>query len=732
MRRLNWREGLIIETEEDYELLLQTFKEIKPDYAGFDTETTGLHIAIDKAFLVQFGFYNEKTRDAFACLVDLEVNTFSEKVIKTFWMMAKICKKMAGHNIKYDLHMTDNINLPYIYNNLTDTQVLIRLTSDALTSEKGGELLALKIYAYRHIEREAKYHEQLLRSERTQIATSLNMPLRKKIKELGWKWSTLQDFLKDPVNSPEELPKPVREAYFDWFEKVPPRIKIKMRTHLIAGEDIPYNLLNKKNLYKYGLLDIVYTLETLFATLPIIKVRKQERTLKREEEVIRPLYKMEKQGFYMNKPYIKECEVKLKSYIIRRRKDLEWLAGEQLSCNQNKRILELLRGRFKSDIKSTGKDVLNDYVKILEVREPNNKIIPFIKTIQELRTLEKWYQTYLMRFVKEEKHADRIYTQLNQAGAVTGRLSSDFQQFPKGAIKDNEGNELFIPRRMIQTPPGYAGMVFIDYSQIELRLQAMYTILVGHPDTNLCRAYMPYNCINNNKELFDYKNPEHIKNYKEYEWYLVEDVSTSWHPTDVHSATTKEAFPDIAPDSPEFKEYRNKGKTVNFAKNYGAQKKQIAKLFPQYDDETIATIDGAYYKAFPGVKEYHKYCYDVVHQGFGTNLFGRRYYNMSGHNYMNAAIQGSGADFLKEAITKLDKFMIEHNCVSKMFINIHDEIGWLLAHGEEHFITEWQKIMEEFDGTYVPIIADIDYTTTTWNKKEGIDNVEDIININKT
>ena len=40
----------------------------------------------------------------------------------------------------------------------------------------------------------------------------------------------------------------------------------------------------------------------------------------------------------------------------------------------------------------------------------------------------------------------------------------------------------------------YDAIVYLDYSQIELRLQAFYTIVIGHPDTNLCRAYSPYKC----------------------------------------------------------------------------------------------------------------------------------------------------------------------------------------------------------------------------------------------
>ena len=72
-------------------------------------------------------------------------------------------------------------------------------------------------------------------------------------------------------------------------------------------------------------------------------------------------------------------------------------------------------------------------------------------------------------------------------------------------------------------------------------------------------------------------------------------------------------------------------------------------MFPDYDDETIHRIDDAYYKAFPGVKKYHEYCYEICKTApYAVNLFGVKYYGLSGHKLINCLVQGSGAYFLKE------------------------------------------------------------------------------------
>ena len=133
----------------------------------------------------------------------------------------------------------------------------------------------------------------------------------------------------------------------------------------------------------------------------------------------------------------------------------------------------------------------------------------------------------------------------------------------------------------------------------------MYTILVGHPDLNLCRAYMPYECYTKDQSgtiVFDYRNKLHRDCAYKWEWYLL-GTEEVWTPTDVHGATTKHAF-DITEDGEHYKKLRYVGKRVNFAKNYGAQLGKITAMFPEYTIEQCRKIDSAYYLAFPGVKMY--------------------------------------------------------------------------------------------------------------------------------
>ncbi len=714
-----------IETKQDLLDVIDLFKSGKPEVIFFDTETDGIHIKNNKPFLLQFGFViNVDELHVFYVDRELHPDLFKQTVLVMFKLASK-CKYLCGHNVKFDLHMLANLGYNYEGNNITDTMVRIRVAHDALTPENGGPPLGLKEYATMFIDRNAKLHEHELAAERQSIAKEYNVDLKNKLRAIDkiWTMKYLDDYFKDVLHGVDTLPTNVKNIYLKWYSELPEAIKDNMYLGKVESTDIPYTLLNRETLKRYAGYDIVWTAEIYYLTTAAIDARHNEEQLKREEAVIVPCFHMERCGFQMNKEYIINVTKDMADYLKQQRTKLYNLIGKEISVNANPTVKEILNINYKLGVASTGKEALARLYDELKVKQPDSDVVKFIGLVQELRTLEKWYSTYLLRFIKEMKKGDRIYTQINQVGTVSGRVTSDFQQFPKFGINKDDGTPLFHPRNMIAITPGYKGIAYLDYSQIELRLQALYTILVGSADLNLCRAYMPYKCKtvidDGSFEDFDYKNPEHIKHAYDWKWYYDEDTTKEWVPTDVHAATTSVAFPDVDVHSDEFKKLRGKvGKRVNFAKNYGAQFNRIKVMFPDYDDETIHRIDDAYYQAFPGVKKYHEYCYEICKTApYAVNLFGVKYYGLSGHKLINCLVQGSGAYFLKEKICALDKYITENNLKSRMQMQIHDEISFEIYPGEEEHVYKFKEIMQEFDGAYVPVIADLEFTTTTWGEK---------------
>jgi DNA polymerase I-like protein with 3'-5' exonuclease and polymerase domains len=102
-------------------------------------------------------------------------------------------------------------------------------------------------------------------------------------------------------------------------------------------------------------------------------------------------------------------------------------------------------------------------------------------------------------------------------------------------------------------------------------------------------------------------------------------------------------------------------------------------------------------------------------------LFGVRYYGASGHKLKNMLIQGSGAYFLKIKIREIYDYNKEHDIKTKFQMNIHDELSFILDSPDTDIYLKYKEIMEDFPGTYIPIVADVEMTTTNWGEKYDIE-----------
>ena len=576
----NWTKWHISSAEEANEAF-DKIAQIHPKYHAFDTETTGLHIIKDKPFLYQFGFIDEKSKRGWAYSVDIERQPELAKAVIKNWheYLAKGKHILIGQNIKYDLNMCINLGLPVSEDvRVTDLQFWIRYGNDALHTSEGGPPMALKDFATKYVDRNAKLHEHALKNEQSTIAKTYNNRLKAKVQACqvpaalrstykSVTLSCLNELFKDPVFEITELPKDILDAYIEWKDSLPLWLQKKVIT-LVEPEHIPYNKLNREILIKYALDDIVWTLESFWKCRTSCIARKNVHAVKIENDLIFPLLRMERVGFKIDREYLESSRIKLRSYILERRKLLRELTGAEFKIGQHAFIKEMLANDFDWSLPSTGANIVDMELSKLIRENPSNPAIKVMQLIQELRTLEKWYSAYIIRFQKviEYYNTDRLYTQMNQVGAISGRFTSDFQQFPKEAITKEDGTELFHPRKMVIVPKdeGFIGLGYCDFSQIELRFQAFYTILVGAPDLNLCRAYMPYKCHKKDGTKFDYTNPEHIKHWSD-DWYLDENPEEKWTATDVHAATTIAA--GYSKDDPNFKKYRTTiGKRTNFAK----------------------------------------------------------------------------------------------------------------------------------------------------------------------
>jgi DNA polymerase-1 len=704
---LTW-EKYHVETESDLQNMITLFKQDRPQIVGGDTETDGLHIMRNKAFLMVFGWVAKG-------LTGGRVFTFhpTPRNMAITYDLAKRAKYFFFWNTKYDLHMLKNAGYEYLHDNLAEGMVLARLTLEAKPARDGGDSLRLKDIGDKYVysqasssQKEVKLELESLEKQRIKVlATALKQfPMEGQFTDSGrqkfWGKGAIEKFLKDPTNDLEDLPIEVREVWEDWQNDYP---------------EVTYADVDRNLMIQYASNDVIIMLEFVKKAWAVLLYKQQLEVFHAENNAILPLYRMERVGMKVDRTYLEESRQRVKQYIIDKRNEMYALAGGEINVGQHEEIKRTFKRLWNIEMDGADKNAMKSIIKNFE-GEPKR----YAQVISLLRTLEKWYSTYILRILEISKHDGRAYTQIHQASAVSGRVGSDFQQFPKSPLKDEDGNILFHPRKpFVVTGNGYNSIVYLDFSQIELRMTAHYTVLVSGGDKNLCRAYMPYQCISKiTGKMFDHKNRTDLSNWNTGEW--IDENGNEWTPTDVHGATTQSAYPELEVGSDEFKDMRSKGKMVNFLKNYGGSIGAILSQVDGIDYETAERLDKGYYAAFPDVLKYQQGVM-IAHakKGYVTNAFGRRYYlddKRDGYKLTNYIIQGSCADDLKRKITEIDALLLNYK--TRFQMNIHDELSFEVWEGEEFLIEKIQAIMQRADFMFVPCVSDIEITTTTWADKK--------------
>lgn len=696
--------------------LRKEFERDCPKSVGFDTETTGLHIIKDKPFLIQYGWWGKVF--TFYPSLDLCVEMFRQ---------FRLVKYVFGHNVMYDAHMMTNIGYGKqveATNNFCDVQAIMRLALEARSARDGGDNLKLKHLGATYIHPYANNSEHLIKEDLEKVRKARTKVLAAALKQFPiegektatgrqkyWGSGAIEKFLKDPTHELNDLPEGVREIWQDWQEEYP---------------EPTYEDVNRDIMIKYGGEDVITTLMLAKKGLRTLVSRNQMVMLKLENECLLPKYRMERQGLLVDREYLEASRKRMKKFIMQNRKELYDVAGEIVNCNQHDRIKKIYSRKWDIELEGSDKNVMGQIQASFDGAPKR-----MAELINTLRTAEKWYSTYILRMQESSSYNGRAYTQINLNGAVSGRMSSDFQQFPKNGFcdKDDEpyrdsdtGEEIFNPRKAFLAD---GLMAYIDYDQIELVTQSHYCVTLGAKGVNLPRAYMPYKCHHYlTGEIYKFRTHKDRWRCDEKQpngdsvW--LDESGKPWVKTDMHSLTAHKAFPHVPMDSPEFKKvYRKKGKTTNFACNYGAGAGAIqGQLNCSYEE--AETLVNGYKEAFPEVAYYQQKIVEAHSQkGYVHNRYGRRYYltdSSDAYKLANYVVQGSCADALKNAIIKLDHYLLDKE--SSMIMPIHDEVVFWIAKGEEHIIPDLLEIMQGvFDWCLIPVTAGVEITTTNWSEK---------------
>ncbi|MCH4209185.1 DNA polymerase I [Bifidobacterium sp.] len=332
--------------------------------------------------------------------------------------------------------------------------------------------------------------------------------------------------------------------------------------------------------------------------------------------------------------------------------DIAWqAAGSQINLQSPKQLQKVLfedmglkpTRRTKSGSYTTNAASLqNLYIKSAD-NERANTFLGALLRHRETNKLKQIVQTLLDA---ANRHDMRIHTTYEQTVAATGRLSSvdpNLQNIPNRNATGREIRSAFVPGE------GFESLLSCDYSQVELRIMAD---LSG--DETLIEAFRSGT------------------DFHKYVASLVYDVPVKQITSDQRSHV----------------------KAMSYGLAYGLSTYGLAqqlKISPAAAD----VLRDQYFSTFGKV---HTYLESLVstarRKGYTETMFGRRRYfpalassnrvarDAAERGALNAPIQGSAADIMKLAMIRAERLLREAGVVSRIILQIHDELVVEVAPGE--------------------------------------------------
>ncbi|TAI62448.1 DNA polymerase I [Bradyrhizobium sp. Leo170] len=356
-----------------------------------------------------------------------------------------------------------------------------------------------------------------------------------------------------------------------------------------------------------------------------------------ERPLVSVLAWMERRGISIDRQVLSRLSGDFAQTAARVEAEIQAIAGEPINVGSPKQIGDILFGKMglpggtktKTGAWSTTAQVLDD------LAEQGHE---FPKKILEWRQVSKLKSTYtdaLPTYVNPQTH--RVHTTYALAATTTGRLSSNEPNLQNIPVRTEDGRKI---RRAFVATPGHK-LVSADYSQIELRLLA---------------------------EIADI--PVLKQAFRD--------------GLDIHAMTASEMFGVPIKDMPS--EVRRRAKAINFGIIYGISAFGLANQLGIAREEASAYIR-KYFERFPGIRAYMDETKDFCRRnGYVTTLFGRKCYypdikasNASVRAFneraaINARLQGSAADIIRRAMTRIEGALAEKKLSAQMLLQVHDEL----------------------------------------------------------
>ncbi len=362
-----------------------------------------------------------------------------------------------------------------------------------------------------------------------------------------------------------------------------------------------------------------------------------------EMPLVSILAEMERTGVGVDEEFLAEYGANLEERLSAIEEEIYEHVGREFNLNSPQQLSGVLFDTLELDPPDrTRKTSSGYYSTAASVLEEMREVHPVVDLVLEHREVAKLKSTYADA-LQEQIHPEtgRLHTSFSQTGSVTGRLASSEPNLQNIPIRTELGRQI---RRAFVAPADRL-LLAVDYSQIELRIVAHMA-----QDEAMLQAFA--------------------------------------QDQDIHATTAAAVFSvELNEVTPAM---RRRAKGVNFGLIYGMSPFGLTRT----TDLTLAEAEDfvdAYFQRFPGVKDYLEKTKDKARRnGYVETLLGRRRYfpqlkeggppvsqqarSRAQREAVNAPIQGTAADIIKQAMLRLPRTLREESLQADMLLQVHDEL----------------------------------------------------------
>ena len=387
---------------------------------------------------------------------------------------------------------------------------------------------------------------------------------------------------------------------------------------------------------------------------------------------------MENRGIAVDKKELQTLAAFFDAEVARETKNAHEAAGHEFNVASPKQLQVVLfdeLGLPKTKKIKTGFTTDADALSWL-FEKTSHPVLAALLRIRETKKLA----TTIEGLVVEIKSDERIRTHFAQTVAATGRLSSVAPNLQNIPVRTEEGRKI---RNCFIAGSGYDALLTADYSQIEMRIMAHLS------------------------------NDEHL-------------LAAFESGEDLHATVAAEVFGVKASDvDPEM---RRQIKAMSYGLAYGLSSYGLA---VQLDLTPPASQDlmDRYFERFGGIRDYLTTVVDDARKvGYTETVMGRRRYlpdllhdnrqrrEVAERMALNAPIQGSAADIIKQAMLKVQQALVAGDYKSRLLLQVHDELILEVVKSEVDSVSELVRMQM---GSAFPLKAPLDVSVgigASWNE----------------